>query len=423
MKRVLIVEDEEGLLEGLAHNFKYEGYEVLTAKNGQEGLRTALKQKPDLVMLDIMLPEKDGFTVLKELRQRHRDIPVLVMTARNFEADVIKGFDLGADDYVTKPFGIKELMARAKRLVARGPSGAPAPGPTIYKFGDVEVRFEPREVHKAGAQVALSFKEFELLKYLIEHRGRTVSREELLEEIWGVDEELGVTTRTVDTHVSNLRSQAGGRLRAAVHRGRAQGGLQVRGAVIRAVAAAPRPARRRAGRGPARRARRAGAARRRLRPARERPAARAPASAGTSPRAVLVNESRSALGDVVMVGGRGPLAPALDGLAPGDSAGFTLEVRGEDAVVRELRRRGPGVRLGGQRPRRAAAAARCASSWTRRSRPGWPAGRSDADAARAARPRRHRGCARNQATVSRMASRCGVTGAPKARSYFEWSTT
>jgi len=209
MKRVLIVEDEEGLLEGLAHTFKYEGYEVLTAKTGQEGLRMALKQKPDVVVLDIMLPEKDGFTVLKELRQRHRDIPVLVMTARNFEADVLKGFDLGADDYVTKPFGIKELMARVKRLAQRGPSGAPAPGPTVYAFGDVEVKFEAREVFKAGQQVALSFKEFELLKYLIEHRGRTVSREELLEEIWGVDEELGVTTRTVDTHVSNLRSKLG----------------------------------------------------------------------------------------------------------------------------------------------------------------------------------------------------------------------
>jgi two-component system, OmpR family, alkaline phosphatase synthesis response regulator PhoP len=208
-KRVLIVEDEEGLLDGLAHNFRYEGYEVLTARNGQEGLRAALKQKPDVVLLDIMLPEKDGFTVLKELRQRHRDIPVLVMTARNFEADVLKGFDLGADDYVTKPFGIKELIARVKRLVQRGPAGGPAPGPTIYKFGDVEVRFEPREVHKVDKQVALSFKEFELLKYLIEHRGRTVSREELLEEIWGVDEELGVTTRTVDTHVSNLRSKLG----------------------------------------------------------------------------------------------------------------------------------------------------------------------------------------------------------------------
>jgi DNA-binding response OmpR family regulator len=208
-KRVLIVEDEEGLLDGLAHNFRYEGYEVLTARTGNEGLKLALKQKPDVVILDIMLPEKDGFTVLKELRQRHRDIPVLVMTARNFEADVLKGFDLGADDYVTKPFGIKELIARVKRLVQRGPSGAPAPGPTIYKFADIEVRFEPREVYKAGKQVALSYKEFELLKYMTEHRGRTVSREELLDEIWGVDEDLGVTTRTVDTHVSNLRSKLG----------------------------------------------------------------------------------------------------------------------------------------------------------------------------------------------------------------------
>jgi DNA-binding response OmpR family regulator len=121
MKRILIVEDEEGMLDGLAHNFRYEGYDVLTAKNGQEGLRMALKQKPDAVLLDIMLPEKDGFTVLKELRQRHKEIPVLVMTARNFEADVLKGFDLGADDYVTKPFSIKEVMARVKRLVARRP--------------------------------------------------------------------------------------------------------------------------------------------------------------------------------------------------------------------------------------------------------------------------------------------------------------
>ena len=137
------------------------------------------------------------------------DIPVLVMTARNFEADILKGFDLGADDYVTKPFSLKEIMARVKRLVARGPMNTGTPATTVYKFGDVEVRFEPREVYKAGEQVALSYKEFELLKYLIEHVSRTVSREELLEEIWGVDEELGVTTRTVDTHVSNLRSKLG----------------------------------------------------------------------------------------------------------------------------------------------------------------------------------------------------------------------
>ena len=209
MKHVLIVEDEEGLLEGLAHNFRFEGYEVMTARTGPEGLKLALKQKPDLVVLDIMLPEKDGFTVLKELRQRHREMPVLVITARNFEADVLKGFDLGADDYLTKPFGVKELLARAKRLIQRGPAAAGALATTTSTFGDVEIRFEPREVYKAGKQAALSFKEFELLKYMIEHRGRTVSREELLEEIWGVDEDLGVTTRTVDTHVSNLRSKLG----------------------------------------------------------------------------------------------------------------------------------------------------------------------------------------------------------------------
>ena len=208
-KRVLIVEDEEALLEGLEHNFKHEGYDVMIARNGADGLKLALKQKPDVVVLDIMLPEKDGFTVLKELRQRHRDMPVLVLTARNFEADVLKGFEMGADDYLTKPFGLKELLARVRRLVQRGTSGAGAPAPTKFKFGDVEVLFEPREVRKVGKQVALSYKEFELLKYLIEHRGRTVSREELLEEIWGVDEELGVTTRTVDTHVSNLRSKLG----------------------------------------------------------------------------------------------------------------------------------------------------------------------------------------------------------------------
>jgi DNA-binding response OmpR family regulator len=209
-KRVLIVEDEEGLIEGLEHNFKFEGYDVMTARTGPEGLKLALKQQPDVVILDIMLPEKDGFTVLRELRQRHRDMPVLVLTARNFEADVLKGFDLGADDYLTKPFGVKELLARVRRLVSRGPSTAPTPGPTRYAFGGVEVLFEPREVRKVGKLVALSYKEFELLRYLIENRGRTVSREELLEEIWGVDEELGVTTRTVDTHVSNLRSKLGG---------------------------------------------------------------------------------------------------------------------------------------------------------------------------------------------------------------------
>ena len=207
--RLLIVEDEIRLASALQRGLTAEGFTVDVAHTGPDGLHAASEMSYDAVLLDIMLPEKDGFTVLKELRQRHKEIPVLVMTARNFEADVLKGFDLGADDYVTKPFSIKEVMARVKRLVARGPMNTGAPATTTYTFGDVEVRFEPREVYKTSKAVALSFKEFELLKYLIEHRGRTVSREELLEEIWGVDEELGVTTRTVDTHVSNLRSKLG----------------------------------------------------------------------------------------------------------------------------------------------------------------------------------------------------------------------
>ena len=209
-RRVLVVDDEENVSHLVSTALRLDGFTTVVADTAPSALAAVAEHDPDLVVLDIMLPEKDGFTVLKELRQRHREMPVLVITARNFEADVLKGFDLGADDYLTKPFGVKELLARAKRLIQRGPAAGTVPGTTTYTFGDVEIRFEPREVLKAGKQVALSFKEFELLKYMIEHRGRTVSREELLEEIWGVDEELGVTTRTVDTHVSNLRSKLGG---------------------------------------------------------------------------------------------------------------------------------------------------------------------------------------------------------------------
>jgi len=204
---VLIIEDDPAMLEGLVGNFEFEGYCVLTAPDGQAGLEAALDVRPDLIVLDVMLPKVNGYEVCRLVRQAGLGVPIVMLTAKGQEADIVLGLELGADDYVTKPFGIKELMARVKRLLQRGPSGAPAPGPTVYKFGDVEVRFEPREVYKTEKQVALSFKEFELLKYLIEHRGRTVSREELLEEIWGVD--LGVTTRTVDTHVSNLRSKLG----------------------------------------------------------------------------------------------------------------------------------------------------------------------------------------------------------------------
>ena len=212
MPRVLVVEDEPGLQEGLAHNLKFEGYEVTTASTGKEGLRSALKDHPDLILLDLMLPEKDGFQVLREFRQRNATVPVLILTARSLEADLIKGFDLGADDYMTKPFSVAELMARVRALLKRAPStddGEPLP-PGNLSFGDVLMDLTSREVAKADQPVALAFKEFELLKYLVLRRGKTVSREDLLAEIWGVDPDAGITTRTVDTHIANLRSKLGG---------------------------------------------------------------------------------------------------------------------------------------------------------------------------------------------------------------------
>ena len=208
-KRVLLVEDEPGLVLTLTDRLKSEGYVVSSATDGPSGLATAVRDPFDVILLDVMLPGMSGFDVCRDVRQRGVKTPIIMLTARGQVVDKVLGLKIGADDYLTKPFGVKELLARVKRLVQRGPSGAPAPGPTRYAFGDVEVLFEPREVRKNAKLVALSFKEFELLKYLIEHRGRTVSREELLEEIWGVDEDLGVTTRTVDTHVSNLRSKLG----------------------------------------------------------------------------------------------------------------------------------------------------------------------------------------------------------------------
>ena len=212
MPRVLIVEDEPGLVEGLSHNFQFEGYEVSTAQNGKEGLKLALRDRPDLIVLDLMLPEKDGFEVLREFRQRNSTVPVLILTARSLESDLIQGFDLGADDYLTKPFSVAELLARARALLKRAPQteGGEALPPGNFAFGDVVIDFQTREVRKSGEMMPLAFKEFELLKFLALRRGKTVSREELLQEIWGVDPDSGVTTRTVDTHIANLRGKLGG---------------------------------------------------------------------------------------------------------------------------------------------------------------------------------------------------------------------
>lgn len=210
MKRILIVEDEEGMLDGLAHNFRYEGYEVLTAKNGQEGLRLALKQKPDAVLLDIMLPEKDGFTVLKELRQRHKDIPVLVMTARNFEADVLKGFDLGADDYVTKPFSPREVTARV-RVVLRRSRGQVQP-PPILRADTLVLDLEAHTASKDNQLLDLTPTEYDILAAFMRHPGQAFTRLQLVEAAQGGAYEG--YERVMDQHIKNLRAKLGDDARA-----------------------------------------------------------------------------------------------------------------------------------------------------------------------------------------------------------------
>jgi len=210
MKNVLIVEDEEDLLEGLAHNFKYEGYEVMTARTGPEGLKLALKQKPDLVVLDIMLPEKDGFTVLKELRQRHREMPVLVITARNFEADVLKGFDLGADDYMVKPFAMPELVARVRALIRRSQAQS---GPRIV-HGPLTLDTVARRAFLRGAPLDLAAREWAVLEVLLARVERIVSKESIIQAVASWGDEL--SPNAIEVYVSRLRAKlepAGVRIR------------------------------------------------------------------------------------------------------------------------------------------------------------------------------------------------------------------
>jgi len=202
MTRILVVEDSPDLALGLRNNLEIEGYEVEVAADGRQGLELARARNPDLILLDLMLPELDGFRVLKELREEGRTMPVLVLTARGEEADKVRGLKLGADDYVTKPFGLLELLARVEALLRRG---APDAGlaDTVKHIGDIEVDTGARTVQREGESVDLAPREFDLLLALIRHRGTVVSRQQLLTEVWGHTGE--VITRTVDTHVAELR--------------------------------------------------------------------------------------------------------------------------------------------------------------------------------------------------------------------------
>jgi two-component system, OmpR family, alkaline phosphatase synthesis response regulator PhoP len=202
--RVLLVEDEPGLRLTLSDRLASDGYTVDTASDGEAGLTQASSGAYDLIVLDVMLPQMNGFDVCREVRRRGVTTPILMLTARGQVVDRVVGLKLGADDYLTKPFETIELMARLEALLRRSQSGA-QPGGDIYRFGGIVVDFRRAEVTRAGQPVDLSAREFKLLRHFIEHRGATLTRDELLSEVWGYDEMP--LTRTVDVHVAGLRQK------------------------------------------------------------------------------------------------------------------------------------------------------------------------------------------------------------------------
>ena len=206
MTRVVIIEDNPDLAFGLRRTLEFEGYDVALAETGPTGLTEARTTGTDLVLLDLMLPEMDGFKILRELRRGGSRVPVLVLTARSDESDVVMCFDSGADDYVTKPFSTVELLARVRALLRRGASDGNGAQPTKrhFAFGDVQVDAESRTVERGGHPVQLTPKEFDLLLALLEREGAVASRAELLEEVWQYAN-TDILTRTVDMHMAELR--------------------------------------------------------------------------------------------------------------------------------------------------------------------------------------------------------------------------
>jgi two-component system, OmpR family, alkaline phosphatase synthesis response regulator PhoP len=204
MSRILVVEDNPDLAYGLRNNLEIEGYQVEVVSDGAKGLTRAREAGPDLIILDLMLPGLDGFRVLRALRDEGRQMPILILTARGEEADKVRGLRLGADDYVTKPFGVLELLARVEALFRRAApvDGGNGGAPTV-QFADIEVVPASRSVLRNGRPVSLTPKEFDLLLALVGRRGAVASRMELLREVWGYSAE--VLSRTVDTHVAELR--------------------------------------------------------------------------------------------------------------------------------------------------------------------------------------------------------------------------
>jgi two-component system, OmpR family, alkaline phosphatase synthesis response regulator PhoP len=206
MARILVVEDEKDLIRLLKYNLEKEGYNVLTAGDGEAGLQIARREKPDFVILDLMLPKLDGIAVCQALRQDSA-IPILMLTAKKEEVDRVLGLELGADDYLTKPFSVRELLARIKSILRR--TQAPGPVRSARRFGQLSIDFDRYVVTVKDKTAPVSAKEFEFLRALIEARGKALTRDQLLERVWGQDPALEIDTRTIDQHIARLRDKLG----------------------------------------------------------------------------------------------------------------------------------------------------------------------------------------------------------------------
>ena len=201
MYKILVVEDDKNILKGLVDNLEMEGYKTITATDGETALKKAKESSPDLIILDIMIPKMNGFDVCKQLKQKGSTIPIIILSAKGREADKVLGLELGADDYVTKPFSPRELMVRIKAVLRR--VNAAAKVADIYEIGGVKIDFRKYAIYKEGKEGKLTAAEHKILKLLIENSGEPVSRHTILAEIWGED----VISRTVDTHIWSLREK------------------------------------------------------------------------------------------------------------------------------------------------------------------------------------------------------------------------
>ena len=203
MEKIIIIEDEESILMALEDNLKLEGYAVSSAVDGEMGLSKVIENNYDLIILDIMLPKMNGFDVCKRIRQDGISTPILMLTAKSQEIDKVLGLELGADDYVTKPFSPRELLARVKALLRRAKHQDS--GKELFSFGEVEIDFKKYEIKKKGKQIYLTALEFALLHFIIKQNGEVVSRDVILDEVWGND--VFVQARTVDKHIAELRKK------------------------------------------------------------------------------------------------------------------------------------------------------------------------------------------------------------------------